>query len=229
MRFEWRVFWAAGAGSLTGLLAAPVASSAIGIGSKVDWNALWSSLVGALVGSALTLVATYVSHSLISKATKEKEEMVVQGMLQALRSELEALWGLYESRIGHAIEALPAGEPFEFEWRVQGEYFTVYHSIAGQLGSLRDTALRTKIILTYGSAKSLIDSFRTNNGLLQDYQAARSEARNAGQNLSSELVNGLQALKDYALLLRQSHSEFKQHVGELHMMLCFSESSTKKC
>lgn len=229
MRFEWRVFFAAGAGSISGLLLGPAANKLVGIGTKVDWTALWSSLLGALVGSVLTLVATYVSHSLLSKATKEKEAAAVQGMLQSLRSELDALWVLYESRIGHAIEALPAGEPFEYEWRVQGEYFTVYHSIAGQLGSLADAALRTKIILTYGSAKSLIDSFRMNNGMLQDYRAALLEDRNSERDLSRNVAELHQALKEYALALQSAHEEFKRHVSELRRMLLSPKGSSQQC
>lgn len=224
MRVEWRVFWAAGAGSLSGILLVPAFSNAIGTGGKIDWTALWSSLLGALVGSVLTLVATYVSHSLLEKTARGREAAAVQGMLEALHSEIDALWAIYESRIGHAIEALPAGNPFEYEWRVQGEYFTVYHGVAGQLGSLRDETLRTKIILTYSSAKSLIDSFRTNNGLLKEYRDVIFEGRGLGQEAMPNALVLHQALKDYSGALQLAHAEFKKHVGELRSMLSASKS-----
>ena len=186
----------------------------------IDWNTLWSSAIGALIGSALTLLATYLAYRLQHAEQRESDEQNTLAFLQAIHDEMQALWEIYSERVGNHLDSLENGQPFRFLWPVGEGYFTIYDTNAENIGRVKDSILRKNIVKTYTAARSLLDSYRANNSLLERWEQA---ALPWNQVNSEENKSRLQALdlllSNYGQALKGGHLALKVSVEELLMSL----------
>lgn len=183
---------------------------------QIDWDALWSSGLGALIGSALTLLATYLSHRWQRSNQETKDQEMLLGILQAIHDEIETLWDNYMDGIGHQTEAMADGQPLNMYYPITQEYFTVYNTNAFFIGRIRDHDLRKLIVSTYSKARGLIDSYRLNNDLVQKHEHAYwifQETQN--QIHRANAASHYTALANYSKALKKGHAEVKKQVQEL--------------
>jgi hypothetical protein len=182
----------------------------------IDWNTLLLSGMGALIGSALTLLATYLSHHWEVSKQKERDKQLLKGILQAMHDEVVTLWDAYMDGIGHQIEALPDGKPLNMYWPVTQEYFTVYNTNASIIGRIQDHDLRRLIVSTYTNARGLIDSYRLNNDLVQKHERAVlifQETNNPTHKANAVAYYG--SMVEYAGKLKKRHQAIKHQTQQL--------------
>jgi hypothetical protein len=180
------------------------------------WGILISSAIGALIGSALTLIATLISHRLQRSTQKEKDADQLRGLLQAIHDEIEALWEIYLSTAGTQIEALPDGHPLLIYWTVTQDYFTIYNTNAFFIGRIQDHDLRKAVVVAYARARAVIDGFRMNNELVHEYEYALSLFQETQNPVHQTRANAyLQRLARYAARLKRQHSELSEAVSEV--------------
>ena len=183
---------------------------------EIDWNTLLLSGIGALIGSALTLLATYLSHHWQVSKQKETDEQLLKGILQAMHDEVVTLWNAYMDGIGHQIEALPEGKALNMYWPVTQEYFTVYNTNAFFIGRIQDHNLRKLIVSTYTNARGLIDSYRLNNDLVQKHEHAALIFQETNNPIhKANAVAYYASMVEYAGKLKKRHGEMKHQTRDL--------------
>ncbi|SCX39899.1 hypothetical protein [Nitrosospira sp. Nsp1] len=134
----------------------------------------------------------------------------------SLRDEIETLWGVYQAGACASIVALPDDEPMLIYWPLTQEYFTIYNTYALSIGKIKNHMLRKQIIATYTKARSMIDSIRLNNDLLQQWERdcfLFQETRNPVHESHANARH--KALVEYATALKESHSGLESAVSEL--------------
>jgi hypothetical protein len=150
------------------------------------------------------------------KGGKYEQADIIQGVLQGLHDEIETLWEIYSERVGHHIETLQEGQGFECYWVVMQDYFTVYTSNSHLIGQITDVDLRKEIVATYITAKSLVDTFKMNNELVNQLEHATLLANETqNEKHQQEVVLRHQQVASYASNLKQIHTDLKTRVSSL--------------
>ncbi len=144
-----------------------------------------------------------------------------KAFLQSINSELAMVRQHYQTVIGNEIDQLPDGKPFESNYSVTGDYFTVYNK-SDQIGHVRDEKLRRDIIWAYSMMKGLLDSYQTNNDMLakreQDMKDFRYSSKMVGlldaNTRSAELTQYAETLKTYHLEARAAVDSALESIDE---------------
>lgn len=132
---------------------------------------LLAAVIGGAIAGYFSLKATKNAHNNNIKQLVKNQEIEITSLLQSINDEVTALWETYLLGIGTELEKLEDGKPFVFTYPItQQDYFTVYSNNSSKIGKIADNDLRKKIIHTYISAKSLLDSFQYNNEILKKFQ-----------------------------------------------------------
>ena len=126
--------------------------------------AAWVQAVGS-VGAIV--IAVWVFHRQYLDAERRSQDEV-RAFVQAIREEVNAVWGGYDTGARQQLLAVPVDGFFDVIFPVTTEAFTVYNRAAMQVGKVDDEELRRLIIVTYAKAKGLIYSFQLNNQLVAD-------------------------------------------------------------
>lgn len=129
----------------------------------------WSGLIGALIGGAATLLASWWQHHLENKRKQEENDESINATLQAIKAELECLRERYDESIGRQLESTNDDIPFLFYYYATEDYFTIYTQNSFLIGQIPNDNLRKKIVAAYIKMKGLLDTYKTNNGLLEKY------------------------------------------------------------
>ncbi|MGR9600632.1 hypothetical protein [Pandoraea sputorum] len=148
-----------------------------------------SGLVGAAIGGACTLWGVHIQQARTERAQQREHERKLRAIVQAMRDEISTLWDIYKMTCGAALEARPAGEPFDVYWPVTQTYMTIFESNADRIGDISDGDLRQTLVRMYCITKSHIDSFRMNNILFERLQTAQERARQEISLANSVAVN----------------------------------------
>ncbi len=175
-----------------------------------------SEFLSALLGGTCTLIGVYIAHKLSENKRRKEQADIIQGVLQGLHDEIETLWDIYTDRVGKIIETLQDGQGLEGYWFVTQDYFTVYSSNSHLIGQISDVDLRKEIISTYTIAKSLIDTFRMNNELvnrLEQSAILANETNDEGHK--QEVIMRRQQLVNYAVGLKKIHADLKTRTSSL--------------
>lgn len=187
---------------------------------NIDGSALNLTLTGnvisTLIGGALTLAGACLARWFQKKDAAQRDTEHVLGLLQAFHDEIETLWGVYQAGAGASIVALPNDEPMLIHWPLTQEYFTIYNTHALSIGKIKNHVLRKQVIATYTKARSMIDSIRLNNDLLQQWEHdcfLFQETHSPAHKLNANARH--QALIRYALGLKESHVELESMATEL--------------
>lgn len=179
-------------------------------------NFEWSTLTSTLTGSALTLAGVYWTHRLQKKDADRRDTEYVHGLRQAFHDEIETLWEVYQAGAGADIVALANNEPMLSHWPLTQDYFTIYNANASSIGKIKDQELRKQIIATYTKARTMIDTVRLNNDLLQQWERdcfLFQETRNPVHESHANARH--KALVEYATALKESHSGLESAASEL--------------
>ncbi|HDV5405512.1 TPA: hypothetical protein RI771_003573 [Vibrio cholerae] len=175
-----------------------------------------NSFVSAIVGGAATLSGVWIANRFQEKNLAQQQLVYIQGVLNGLHAELEALWLKYDERMGSHVEQLNEGEPLSAYWPITQDYFTFYGANASTLGQLSDKELLHDIVKVYRELKSLVDSYRMNNVLVEKYEIAHERYQSSQTELNKQsLVNAEASLIEYAISLKELHVVCKQMITPL--------------
>lgn len=185
-----------------------------------DWATVVSAIMGAFVGGLITgffaIKATTKSFEHQKQVADEEEKKVIKGLLQAIHDEMETINKRYHETMGDRLESLPEGKELRFYYPLFSEYFTVYNGNSFLIGRIPDNDLRKQIVKTYTMAKGMVDSFKMNNYLLEQYESAYKmhiETQRAVYNQQTKAY--LKILVDYAMTLKDEHNKLKNEITTL--------------
>lgn len=178
------------------------------------WSAIIGGAVGGVVCGGFTWWGSYYStkkaHQNQMNKSKQDEEMLIKGLLQASYDETETLAERYEATMGPRIEGLEDGKPLLLYYPLDTDFFTVYNSNANLLGRIPDRALSKQIIKAYTMSKGMVDSFRYNNHLVQKYEDAIKLSLESNHPTHKQLSDAvIRQLSEYAKKLIRFHYKSK--------------------
>ena len=188
-----------------------------------------AALLGAVVGGILTGLASWLTirwQLKVESELREKEKVErISALVSALYHELDSVWKLYMQSTGQEIEKVPpVGQPQAFLTRypIISDYFPVYQANAGDIGLIPDASLRNKLVEAYTLAKSLIDSYKMNNQLIQESMAARIRYYDSvpggppsTADAEKQMQHAERVLNDYGPKLRVLHLKCKEKAEAL--------------
>lgn len=172
--------------------------------------------IAAFIGGCISLLGSYFTHRRLVKQRTTDEKTEIFNFIQALHDEIEALWDVYMSKIGNKLESLLENEPLLFIWAAGLGYFTIYDSNAFMISKIKDNDLRKEIVTAYTKAKGLIESYRLNNFLVENYFRTLTLYQQTQLQLYKDALDlQMGELIRYSHELKKTHNEIKVHVEHL--------------
>lgn len=128
-----------------------------------------TALIGALVGGVFTLKGVD-REARITRAEADKEALELQlSVLKGVKGELITLFNLYNKRMRTHVDNIVPGQALNLGFPIGDDNFTFYEQNAKFIAKLSDDA-RDSIINIYTYARSLIQSYKGNNQLIEEYE-----------------------------------------------------------
>ncbi|MDA8273557.1 MAG: hypothetical protein M0Z72_07490 [Deltaproteobacteria bacterium] len=161
------------------------------------------TLIGAVLGVCL---ANYSN----SKAENNRIKMETKAFLQAISTELNILWKVYEEEKGSIGKFLENNARFQefIEIIIPSDiYFIIYRSNADSLGKIKNDELRKLIVSVYLRINEMCNSYKAYNNLPHLLQP----------NITSEQLEYYQ--KPYLEKLKNSHSDLKKEWGKFKKVI----------
>lgn len=122
----------------------------------------WSGLGGAVVGGCFTLWGTIIEGRR-DKINKEQDNLSKKiNILKGIKAEIELITNLYNERMNHHIIDHKQGEILDVYFLITQNNFVFYERNAEFLSELDEKVLND-VVNFYITAKSLIDTYNTNN------------------------------------------------------------------
>jgi hypothetical protein len=198
--------------------------------SRTIWIAgmgIGSAILGALIGGWFTgkysLKAIDESHQKELIRIDLSQKMRVKGFLQAIYSEIDTVWKLYEKSIGgfERVDSLVAGKPILMIIPLTHEsYFNIYDAHTSILGQIKDDILRDAIVKCYGQGRGLIDTIKMNNSLIEKYQnRCELSAQFDTEECRRLESNSFEGLSNYSEMVLKYHYDTKVEVENLMPLL----------
>ncbi|MDN8601889.1 hypothetical protein Q0A17_21115 [Citrobacter sp. S2-9] len=182
-----------------------------------EWlSSFATALIGALVGGMFTLRGVD-REAKITRAEADKESLELQlSVLKGVKGEVYTLINLYNKRMQHFIEDIGPGKMLLIGFPIGDDNFTFYEQNAKIIAKLND-APRDSIINIYTYARSLIQSFKGNNQLVEDYERIIFDM--ADNNKNKGMYERLYAAKtevmiDYAQGIKAIDAELREVINE---------------
>lgn len=132
-------------------------------------SSFFTALIGALIGGFFTLKGVD-REARITRAEAEKEALELQlSVLKGIKGELTTLFDLYNKRMRVHVDNIAPGNALNLGFPIGDDNFTFYEQNAKFIAKLSDDA-RDSIINIYTYARSLIQSYKGNNQLIEEYE-----------------------------------------------------------
>ncbi|EOI5730277.1 hypothetical protein ACMS09_003766 [Cronobacter malonaticus] len=131
-----------------------------------EYSELITSFLAALLGGFFTMrgVIFQVKQQAKQQAKAAREKRITT--LMGIREEIDSLIKLYLARMAEEIEKYDRNSPFDNIFPITQNYFTFYEANSSSLAEVQRDTL-SKIVAFYTSTRSLIDSYRGNNALIE--------------------------------------------------------------
>ncbi|MDI3150500.1 hypothetical protein [Serratia nevei] len=131
-----------------------------------EYSGLITAFLAALLGGWFTMkgVTVQVKQQAKQQARAAREKRITT--LLGIREEIDSLIKLYLARMAEEIEKYDRNSPFDNIFPITQNYFTFYEANSASLAVVNRATL-SKIVAFYTSARSLIDSYRGNNALIE--------------------------------------------------------------
>ncbi|HGM5964182.1 hypothetical protein HLB02_04160 [Serratia nevei] len=131
-----------------------------------EYSGLITAFLAALLGGWFTMkgVTVQVKQQAKQQARAAREKRITT--LLGIREEIDSLIKLYLARMAEEIEKYDRNSPFDNIFPITQNYFTFYEANSASLAVVNRETL-SKIVAFYTSARSLIDSYRGNNALIE--------------------------------------------------------------
>jgi len=137
---------------------------------SVDWHPIVPSVVGGLIGGMFALLGGWLAYGYNRRLNENQKRKRIDGVLQAIRCELEILGQFYKQSAGGLLDQIKDGEPFDTYFSLKQQYFIVYPNNTEIVGQIEDGELVKSIVVTYNTANFLIESYLINNQYLDKQQ-----------------------------------------------------------
>lgn len=165
------------------------------------------TLVGAVLG-------VFLANCYNRKAENNRRKMEIKAFLQAICTELNILWKVYDEEeysIGKFLENNALFQGFiEIIIPAPEIYFIIYKSNANLLGKIKNDELRKLIVSVYLHINEMCNSFKSYNNLL------RTTISPPQQSNIDQIQNNFKKMKEsYLEKLKKSHEELKEEWQEL--------------
>ena len=162
------------------------------------------------------------------KREKEHQRGTIQGVLQAFYEELNILWEQLDYDVASRWEEYNQGkkEYFTYQLFISTDYLTMYRANANLIGQIKvseelqyklglqqESELRRSIVKVYMIFQVLIDGYRYNNSLIDEYNKAQYDENERAIRVS------MGNLQKYAPQLRETHNKFKIEIEYLLKIL----------
>ena len=191
-------------------------------------NILYSNLMASVVVGLITLLGVYLTLRGQRQCDKDRQEEIIQGVLQALYEELKEVWERldevavdywkkYEEEKGNKKRSI-----FSCHLTVSQDYLTIYRSNANLIGQIKRSELRRKIVRVYTLLQALVEGYRINTEFLDKceeadirWQAAEAKGDEAEVKANKVLYERFYSkLEKYAPQLQKEHKYLKQLIEE---------------
>jgi hypothetical protein len=176
---------------------------------------LFGIIVGALATVLGGLIATHWAHKRNVDLHRLQQQSKIDGLLRAIRCELEILAELYQKTGGGSLGALKPGEPFLSTMTISERYFMVYPTNTDIVGQIDDWELVKQIVMTYNLAIALQDAFKVNN----QYYTELLEAQKHGCSWAEEQQLKVRMVEWAELFLKQADADLHTHATRLRGMI----------
>jgi hypothetical protein len=184
----------------------------VSIFNRVDANTV-IQLVGIMVTAGVawwTLKSTFAHER---KKRHEEDAQKINSFLGALTTEINTLWPVYMEQYGRILETLEKGD-LAGQFPIGERYFIVYESNAHLIGHVPDSELRDQIVRTYIVGKGMLDTIRLYNELAAKAEEDRGVYR-VDSNEARRAIRQFEAVRNYAMAMKDQHSRLKEEVGKL--------------
>lgn len=175
-----------------------------------------TALIGAIIGGMFTLKGVD-REARITRAEAEKEALELQlSVLKGIKGELVTLFDLYNKRMRIHVDNIVPGQALNLGFPIGDDNFTFYEQNAKFIAKLSDDA-RDSIINIYTYARSLIQSYKGNNQLIEEYEKILFGM--ADNNKDKEMYERLHDKKvevmiDYAQGIKAIDAELKEAIDK---------------
>ncbi len=189
----------------------------------------YRNILNVLVGGFTTLIGVYFSKKLEDKRQLLISRKKVISFLESIRIELQTINDEHMKQAGQALDSLKEGDPFLVKQNITENYFTIYETHCLLLNDVNDERVKHSIARTYFHLKSFIDSIRTNNKLVEDYEefSLKYEHSKLGYD-SDRKTKSLNTLVTYARSLKRSHNSIQKNINEAFLAIEMYLNKNKK-
>ncbi|EOL9038818.1 hypothetical protein ACNKCT_003649 [Cronobacter sakazakii] len=193
-----------------------------------EYSELITAFLAALLGGFFTMrgVIFQVKQQAKQQAKAAREKRITT--LMGIREEIDSLIKLYLARMAEEIEKYDRSSPFDNIFPITQNYFTFYEANSSSLAEVQRDTL-SKIVAFYTSARSLIDSYRGNNALIERLDSTKVASDVTGKkehlahlerytNIATNYGRGLMTIHEDVML------RYKQVIdainGEISQLQC---------
>ncbi|HGE7088308.1 TPA: hypothetical protein ACGB3K_005044 [Klebsiella aerogenes] len=176
----------------------------------------FTALIGAIIGGMFTLKGVD-REARITRAEAEKEALELQlSVLKGIKGELATLFDLYNKRMRVHVDNIAPGHALNLGFPIGDDNFTFYEQNARFIAKLSDDA-RDSIINIYTYARSLIQSYKGNNQLIEEYEkilfgmAENNKDKEMYERLHDKKV---EVMIDYAQGIKAIDAELKEAIDK---------------
>lgn len=181
-----------------------------------DWaTAFITALIGAVIGGRYTLKGVE-KEAEINKQASERDSLELKlSVLKGIKGEITTLLGLYDVRMKEHIDDIAPGKILGIGFPVGDDNFTFYEQNAKEIAKLSDES-RDGIINIYTYARSLIQSFKGNNELINQYQEMNllQCKYKDDDHLITVIHDHIECMIDYAQGLKLIDGETRQAISD---------------
>lgn len=134
---------------------------------------------------------------------KNRQQEIIQGVLQAIYEELNAIYNQLNSRSEeYSMEKVgEVKDPYYYDaFTVTQDYSIIYRSNANLIGQIKSSDLRRGIVKTYKLLDVLMEIYKTNNRLIIQWQEA---GKTGNRGLATTLFS---QIRDITPELREMHN-----------------------
>lgn len=131
----------------------------------------FSPLIGVVIGAILGFFGSWLVGRQAHKNNLQRDEserlQKIDGVLLAIKSEIQVMSKFYEGEIGPAVKAIKSGQSFNIRFHSEKEFLIVYSRNTDLVGQIKDSDLVEAIVTTYNLANLLLEAFLMNNHYLE--------------------------------------------------------------
>lgn len=168
----------------------------------------WSGLGGAVVGGFFTLWGTVIEGKR-ERDNREQDNLSKKlNILKGIRTEIELITSLYNERMGEHISNYKPGQVLDVYFLITQNNFVFYENNAEFISELDEDVLK-EIVRFYITAKSLIDTYNTNNTNLNEVKTLSLKvADNPHNQTYVNLLNAYMGIaSQYAPMIVEIHNQ----------------------